>query len=75
MNKNITIAILLIGIFFIGYLSRPQAEEEKIFSIDSYDYFLYQGKKLTFSGVCEAIIQERMPKFMDELMKTLFRKE
>ena len=75
ITKKIMIIVLLIGIFFIGYLSRPQAQEEVIFNIDAYDYFIFQGKKLTFSGVCEAIIEERKAKFINELVNTIFRKE
>ena len=44
---------------------------KQILNLDNIDYYIYKGKRITFSGLINAIVDERKNRFIGELMKTI----
>ena len=63
--KRIIILIVIGVVLGLGYSLR--AQEPRVFNLDEYDYYIYKGQRLTFSGLCNAVIDERKDKFISEL--------
>ena len=73
--------ILLFFIFFLAMPLNSSAEDvvytdkqgHIIMDLNKIDYYMYKNQRLTFSGLCNAIIDERKSRFLNELFKVLRR--
>lgn len=52
---------------------KPEKEVKvlKIFNIDDYDYFIFRGRRVTFSGIIDILVAEREAKFLNEVKKRI----